>query len=52
MIREKFARAKVFWDFLFSVQPKFGGEKILLNKHYTYIVYKIRKAGFLFFLYI
>lgn len=28
MIREKLARAKVFFDFLFSVQPKFGGEKI------------------------
>ncbi|MCW2465624.1 SanA protein [Elizabethkingia anophelis] len=31
MIREKFARAKVFWDFLFSVQPKYGGEKIFVE---------------------
>ena len=29
--REKLARAKVFWDFLFDVDPKFGGEKILIN---------------------
>jgi SanA protein len=28
--REKLARAKVFWDFLFGVDPKFGGEKILI----------------------
>jgi len=27
-LREKVARAKVFWDFLFGVEPKFGGEKI------------------------
>lgn len=27
-LREKIARAKVFWDFLFGVEPKFGGEKI------------------------
>lgn len=27
-MREKIARAKVFWDFLFGVEPKFGGEKI------------------------
>lgn len=27
-VREKLARAKVFWDFLFGVEPKFGGEKI------------------------
>jgi SanA protein len=29
-LREKLARAKVFWDFLFGVEPKFGGEKILI----------------------
>lgn len=29
-VREKLARAKVFWDFLFGVEPKFGGEKILI----------------------
>lgn len=28
--REKLARAKVFWDFMFWVEPKFGGEKILI----------------------
>lgn len=28
--REKLARAKVFWDFVFGVEPKFGGEKILI----------------------
>ena len=28
--REKLARAKVFVDFLFGVEPKFGGEKILI----------------------
>jgi len=27
-LREKIARAKVFWDFLFDVDPKFGGDKI------------------------
>lgn len=27
-VREKLARAKVFWDFLFGVEPKFGGERI------------------------
>lgn len=27
-LREKFARVKVFWDFFFGVEPKFGGEKI------------------------
>jgi SanA protein len=27
-LREKVARAKVFWDFLFGVEPKFGGDKI------------------------
>ncbi len=29
--REKLARAKVFVDFLFGVEPKFGGEKILIQ---------------------
>lgn len=29
-LREKFARAKVFWDFCFGVEPKFGGEKIII----------------------
>lgn len=29
--REKLARAKVFWDFLFGVEPKFGGEKIIIK---------------------
>ena len=29
--REKLARAKVFWDLLFAVEPKFGGEKILIK---------------------
>ena len=28
--REKLARAKVFWDFVFGVEPKFRGEKILI----------------------
>lgn len=28
--REKLARAKVFWDFMFGVEPKFGGEKVLI----------------------
>lgn len=28
--REKLARAKVFWDFIFGVEPKFGGEKIII----------------------
>jgi SanA protein len=28
--REKLARAKVFWDFLFDVDPKFGGEKVII----------------------
>lgn len=27
-LREYLARVKVFWDFLFSVEPKFGGKKI------------------------
>ncbi len=26
-LREKFARAKVYWDMFFGVEPKFGGEK-------------------------
>lgn len=29
-VREKFARAKVFWDFMFGVEPKYGGNKILI----------------------
>ncbi|QDP85035.1 hypothetical protein FNJ88_05475 [Chryseobacterium sp. SNU WT5] len=29
-MREKLARAKVFIDFLFEVEPKFGGKKILI----------------------
>jgi len=28
--REKLARAKVFWDFIFGVEPKFGGKKIVI----------------------
>lgn len=28
--REKLARAKVFWDFMFGIEPKFRGEKILI----------------------
>ena len=27
-VREYFARVKVFWDLIFGVDPKFGGEKI------------------------
>ncbi|MBF8457496.1 YdcF family protein [Kaistella sp. G5-32] len=27
-LREYLARVKVFWDFLFGVEPKFGGKKI------------------------
>ncbi len=27
-VREKLARAKVFWDFAFGVEPKFGGDKV------------------------
>lgn len=27
-LREYFARVKVFWDFIFGVDPKFGGKKI------------------------
>lgn len=30
-LREKLARAKVFWDLLFGVEPKFGGEKVLIE---------------------
>ncbi len=29
-LREKFARAKVFVDLLFGIEPKFGGEKIVI----------------------
>ncbi|MDO5616815.1 MAG: ElyC/SanA/YdcF family protein, partial [Cruoricaptor ignavus] len=29
-VREKFARAKVFFDFLFGVKPKFGGQEIVI----------------------
>jgi len=29
-VREKFARVKVFWDFMFGVEPKFGGKKIII----------------------
>lgn len=29
-LREKLARAKVFWDFMLGVEPKFGGEKIVI----------------------
>lgn len=29
-LREKLARAKVFWDYWFGVEPKFGGEKIVI----------------------
>ena len=29
-VREKFARVKVFWDFMFGVEPKFGGRKIII----------------------
>ncbi|KIA89393.1 SanA/YdcF family protein [Kaistella jeonii] len=29
-LREYLARVKVFWDFLFGVEPKFGGEKITI----------------------
>lgn len=30
-VREKLARVKVFWDFIFDVEPKFGGEKIVIK---------------------
>lgn len=29
-LREYLARVKVFWDFMFGVEPKFGGEKITI----------------------
>ncbi|MET3038000.1 ElyC/SanA/YdcF family protein [Chryseobacterium sp. NRRL B-14859] len=29
-MREYLAKAKVYWDLLFGVQPKFGGEKIVI----------------------
>ncbi|KMQ66871.1 membrane protein [Chryseobacterium angstadtii] len=29
-LREYLAKAKVYWDLLFGVQPKFGGEKIMI----------------------
>lgn len=29
-LREYLAKAKVYWDLLFGVQPKFGGEKIVI----------------------
>ncbi|MDH6251337.1 SanA protein [Chryseobacterium sp. H1D6B] len=29
-LREYIAKAKVYWDLLFGVQPKFGGDKILI----------------------
>ncbi|HCN49000.1 MAG TPA: hypothetical protein DIT10_07890 [Chryseobacterium sp.] len=29
-LREYFAKAKVYWDLLFGVEPKFGGEKIVI----------------------
>ncbi|MGV4414637.1 SanA/YdcF family protein [Chryseobacterium sp. T1] len=29
-LREKLARAKVFWDSWFGVEPKFGGDKIII----------------------
>lgn len=29
-LREYLAKAKVYWDLLFGVEPKFGGEKILI----------------------
>lgn len=32
-IREYFARVKVFWDFMFGVEPKFGGQKIEINEY-------------------
>ena len=30
-VREYFARAKVFVDFLLGVEPKFGGEKVEIS---------------------
>lgn len=29
-LREYFAKAKAYWDLVFGVEPKFGGEKILI----------------------
>lgn len=29
-LREYLARVKVFWDFLFGVEPKFGGKRIII----------------------
>lgn len=29
-VREYFAKAKAYWDLIFGVEPKFGGEKILI----------------------
>lgn len=29
-MREYLAKAKVYWDLLFGVEPKFGGEKIVI----------------------
>jgi len=29
-LREYFAKAKAYWDLLFGVEPKFGGEKIVI----------------------
>lgn len=29
-MREYFAKAKAYWDLIFGVEPKFGGEKVLI----------------------
>ena len=29
-LREYFAKAKVYWDLLFGVEPKFGGDKVVI----------------------
>ncbi|UOE37915.1 SanA/YdcF family protein [Chryseobacterium oryzae] len=29
-LREYFAKAKVYWDLLFAVEPKFGGDKVVI----------------------
>lgn len=29
-VREYFAKAKAYWDLIFGVEPKFGGDKILI----------------------
>ncbi|MPS63522.1 MULTISPECIES: ElyC/SanA/YdcF family protein [unclassified Chryseobacterium] len=29
-VREYFAKAKAYWDLIFGVEPKFGGEKVLI----------------------